>query len=98
MSTKYFERLRLQIACRTIDWPASLEKVLRSVWPDDQVKVVQLVPLRRSDVASAADQAQVDLTRFLDAITVNDFVPFAVTPVTLQFLLDELKWTNRLPD
>lgn len=44
------ERLQLRIACRTADWPKSLEDGLRQLWGDDAVAVYELAPLRRVDV------------------------------------------------
>src|SRR5438874_2434731 len=48
------DRLYLRIACRTLDWPDSLEEGLRALWSEQAVKVYELAPLRRVDVIEAA--------------------------------------------
>src|SRR5665647_975682 len=47
-------RLSLRIACRTFDWPISLEEELRELWGAYAVGAYELVPLRRVDVSEAA--------------------------------------------
>src|SRR6266404_1760204 len=44
------ERLKLRIACRTADWPITLETQLKAAWGEDVVKVYELTPLRKLDV------------------------------------------------
>jgi hypothetical protein len=53
-------RLRLRLACRTAVWPALLEHRLRELWGDAAVGVYELTPLRRRDVAEAAQASQID--------------------------------------
>lgn len=46
------DRLSLRIACRATEWPNDLEEGLRTLWGEDGVAVIQLVPLRREDAKS----------------------------------------------
>jgi predicted NACHT family NTPase len=91
------ERLYLRIACRTADWPISLEEGLRKIWGDGVVGVYELVPLRRVDVIEAANTNGLDPNTFLREIDRKEVVPFAIKPVTLQFLLNIYKRDGCLP-
>jgi predicted NACHT family NTPase len=89
-------RLRLRIACRTADWPSTLEQSLRRLW-SEPVKVVELVPLRRKDVQSAASAEGLDATAFLDAVVDKNVVPLAIKPVTLRMLISSFRRDRSLP-
>jgi predicted NACHT family NTPase len=91
------ERLRLRIACRTADWPVSLEHELRGRWGDAFIGVYELVPLRRADVAEAARTEGVDAQTLLAEIDRAGAVPLAIKPVTLDFLLRTYLSKGRLP-
>lgn len=84
------ERLYLRIACRTADWQRLrvLERELRNIWDNDQVRVYELLPLRRVDVEEAAKSNGVDPQIFLSLIERKEAVPLAIKPVTLKFLID----------
>ncbi|BCV22765.1 NACHT domain-containing protein [Moorella sp. Hama-1] len=90
------ERLYLRIACRTLDWPASLEDGLSQLWGSDSVKVYELVPLRRIDVAEAAKANGLDPETFLLKINHMEAVPLAIKPVTLEMLIKTSK-TGQFP-
>ncbi len=45
LSNLPFERLYLQIACRTADWPQILEGELKKLWGDEGVKAFELTHL-----------------------------------------------------
>ena len=45
------DRLRLRIACRTAEWPTSFEADLQPIFGAEQVRVLELAPLRRTDVS-----------------------------------------------
>ncbi|MBZ5589774.1 MAG: hypothetical protein LAO05_14555 [Acidobacteriia bacterium] len=81
------ERFSLRVACRTADWPFRLEDRLRHLWGDNKVKMLELWPLRREDVASAAEAERIDVEAFMQAILANQAVPLATQPITLKFLL-----------
>lgn len=87
--TKYpVDRLCLRIACRTADWPNSLEESLRRIWGSEVVKVYELAPLRRVDVVEAAKSHGLDPESFLSELEIKGVIPLAIKPVTLRFLLN----------
>jgi|LSQX01.3.fsa_nt_gb predicted NACHT family NTPase len=91
------ERLYLRITCRTAEWPNSLEKGLVSLWKKDNVRVYEMAPLRRIDVAEAAITNHLDVEKFLDEIHKKALVPFAIKPITLKFLINTFKKNKLLP-
>ena len=90
------KRLFLRIACRTADWPQALEKDLQSLFGKDNVRVFELLPLRRSDVEKAAREEGINHAKFLEDIEKLQIVPLAIKPVTLKFLLNTYKKESRL--
>jgi predicted NACHT family NTPase len=91
-------RLSIRIACRTAVWPsATLEPALRGIWGDSAVEVLELAPLRRRDVATAAETAGIDVDRFFRELYSANAVPFAIKPLTLNLLLALFKKDGRLP-
>jgi hypothetical protein len=93
------ERLFLRIACRTAEWPNSLEEKLRKLWKDEKqnVEIYELAPLRRKDVTEAATANNLDSEKFLAEIGRTQTAPFAIKPVTLKFLIDIFKKNEQLP-
>jgi predicted NACHT family NTPase len=91
------ERLYLRIACRTADWPKSLEDGLRQLWGDDAVGVYELAPLHRVDVIEAAKANDLAPEAFLREIDRMEVVPLAIKPVTLDFLLNTYRRNRQLP-
>lgn len=85
------ERLWFRIACRTAEWPDLLEKALQKRWSEN-VGVYELAPLRRKDVAAAAEQSGFSASEFVDAVDRAEAVGFAIRPVTLRLLL-KLFWS-----
>lgn len=82
-------RLRLRIACRTADWPSTLETRLVEVWGEDLVKVYELTPLRRLDVEEGLKANNIeDTARFFEEVDLLHAVPLAIKPITLKFLLN----------
>jgi hypothetical protein len=81
------QRLRLRVACRTAEWPATLEAGLRDIFGTDNVHVVELAPLRRADVERAAAESGFDPDEFLDAVERRQVGSLAAKPLTLNFLL-----------
>jgi hypothetical protein len=81
------DRLRLRIACRTGDWPRILEDGLKDLWGEQDVKVLELAPLRKSDVREAAASNGLDADAFIQAVSERDVVPLALKPVTVEFLI-----------
>lgn len=91
------DRLSLWIACRTGAWPASLERGLIDLWGEDSVRVMELTPLRRCDVVTAAESRTLDSEEFLHDVEFAGAVPFAIYPNTLEFLLRMYDSHHTLP-
>ena len=91
------ERLSLRIACRTAEWPSSLETELQQLWGEKAVGVYELVPLRRRDVVEAAKANGPDPDAFLAEISRAEVTPLAIKPVTLDFLLSTYQRHGSLP-
>jgi predicted NACHT family NTPase len=94
----HLSRLRLRIACRTAEWPVSLEQSLKELWNrEENVGVIELAPLRRIDVIAAAQSEHVNADRFLDDLARVDAQPFAINPISLRFLLSIYRRSGELP-
>lgn len=91
------ENLFIRIACRTIDWPISLENAVKGIYPENEVKVFELVPLRRTDVISAILNNEIDPERFIEEVFSRDVVPFAIKPLTLNLLMNVFLKNGGLP-
>ena len=78
-------RLRLRVACRSASFPSTLESILRAVL--SEVRIVELLPLRRQDVAEIAQSGGHDSAGFLEAVEAQGLVALAIRPLTLQMLL-----------
>jgi predicted NACHT family NTPase len=81
------DRLRLRIACRTADWPITLETALRGAYGNEAVKIYELAPLRKIDVEEALKTNGIEPTTFFDEIETLHAVPLAIKPITLDFLM-----------
>ena len=91
------ERLFLRIACRTTDWPNSLEEGMKQLWDKDSVAVYELAPLRRKDVSEAAEVNKFDSVKFLREIDRKEIVPLAIKPITLNFLINNYRDAHQFP-
>ena len=92
------DRLTLRIACRTADWPHSLEQALKGLWGDANVGVYELLPLRRRDVRAAAEAQGIDdPDRFIEEVGTREAVPLAIKPVTLRMLINLYRKGATLP-
>ena len=92
------DRLLLRIACRSADWPSSLENGLNELWGKDTVAIYELCPLREEDVSLAAQIEEVKAEEFLAEVTRKQVVPFAAKPVTLDFLIGSFRRDGQLPN
>jgi predicted NACHT family NTPase len=90
-------RLSLRLACRTADWPSSLETDLQSLWGEAAVAVYELAPLRRVDIVEAARVNGIEPESFLSEVERAEVVPLAIKPVTLNFLLKTYQRHGSLP-
>jgi len=91
------ELLCVRIACRTAEFPESLRTEMSEHWGKDNVGIFELAPLRRRDVELAASENSIDSEIFLDELNRQEVVPFAIHPITLNFLLNEYKKNKQLP-
>ncbi|MCA9029807.1 MAG: hypothetical protein KDA69_01280 [Planctomycetaceae bacterium] len=91
------DRLRLRIACRTAEWPRSLELTLRDLWTEQSLSVIELLPLRKTDVASTAVAEGIEASSFIEQIIRNGVQPFATLPVTLGFLIRAFQRSGEIP-
>ena len=80
------DRIKLRIACRTVEWPILLERGLAEWLGDEVVKYYVLAPLRKTDVEESARTSGLDARSFLSQVESSGAVPFAIKPVTLKFL------------
>lgn len=97
------DRLRLRIACRTAEWPLSLEGDFGELWDangDRQhlIQVLELVPFRRIDVEQLAANAGVDAKALIEQVLTLQIQPFATNPITLNPLLSAFRKTGTLPE
>ena len=90
-------RLQFRIACRTADWPRSLQEVCEKLWGKESVGVFELAPLIRRDVVVAAQAEGLDADAFTEAIAQRSAQPLASKPITLQMLMGIFKRDGRLP-
>lgn len=90
-------KLRLRIACRTKEWPNSLESSLHTLWGKNDVGVYELAFLRKKDVIEAANLNNIGSNMFLKEIDDKEVVPLAIKPITLNFLLNIFKKTGKFP-
>ncbi len=91
------DRLRVRVACRTGDWPQTLESGLIKHWSQERVGIYELTPLRRVDVATAAVANRLDADEFLAEVAEREAEALANRPITLDFLLREKREGGRLP-
>ena len=90
-------RLSLRIACRTADWPNSLEEGLKELWGEEAFRAYELAPLRKQDVTEAVRANSLDSEAFIEAVSAAVAVPFAIKPVTLEFLINTYNRRKQLP-
>jgi len=89
--------VRVRITCRTAEWPRAFEDDLISVFGREAVAAYEIAPLTRRDVETAAHANAVEPTAFLQSIADSFAAPFAIRPVTLEFLLGYARRGERLP-
>jgi hypothetical protein len=90
-------RLSLRIACRTLEWRSDIEAGLQNLWGQSGFAAYELAPLRRSDVAAAARDSNLDADAFLLEIDRTSASPLAIRPLSLKFLLDQYARVGHLP-
>lgn len=81
-------KLKLEVACRTNNWPKLLDAQVASSFGVENVGVFVLEPFRRRDVADFAIARGVsEPEEFLRAVSERDLQPLAAAPLTLDLLL-----------
>lgn len=93
----HVDRLRLRMACRTAEWPASFEDELKTAYNADRVRVLELAPLRRVDVIETLRAHSIDIDAFFSELDRLGAVPFAIKPITLNFLVNVYRRGGQLP-
>jgi hypothetical protein len=90
------DRLKLRIVCRTGEWPTFLELELQKLYRR-QLSILELAPLRRRDVVTAAEAGGINASDFMSRIRQLNAAPFARKPATLTSLLNAFKRGENLP-
>ncbi len=89
------DRLTLRIACRSADWPNSLEQGLNELW-EDRFQVRELLPLTKIDAIASANTSGLDGVQFIEQVVDFGVASFAAQPVTLQFLISTFRLSGSL--
>jgi len=90
-------RLRLRIACRTADWPSTLDQSLPQLWGKDGFGAYELCPLRKKDVEETLRMEGIDAEKFMAEVERTESVALALKPATLRFLVSVFRSEGRLP-
>lgn len=90
-----YNRLFIRIACRTADWPVSLEQSLEGLF--GALTAFEILPLRRADVPAIA-ATWCDPSRLLDEVLQGGAGPLAARPLTLRFLARGFGQSGTLPE
>lgn len=90
-------RVRLRLACRTLEWPPELEASLRQRYEVDALRVQELLPLRRIDVISAANDHGFEGAEFVREVRERGATALAIRPISLRFLLAMFADDGALP-
>lgn len=97
LSGKDRRRLTLRIACRTANWPKTLEEALGHMWSKSELGFFELTPLRKADVEQAVTGRGLSSEKFLYEVADRGVQPLAVRPITLSLLLDKYEDSKQLP-
>ena len=91
-------RLKIRIACRTFDWPVTLERLLPELFGENNFGAYELSPLRRKDVQTAIEAEGINSEQFFTELSRTESVPLAIKPITLDFLMSVFKSQGRFPN
>jgi hypothetical protein len=94
LSRRDLGRLRLLVGCRTADYSCALHELLTALLP--QLRVVELAPLTRANVATLAEDRGVAPDAFLAAVGAASAGALAAVPLTLDLLLRLFQQDGRL--
>lgn len=90
------QRIRVRVTCRDGDVPARFTADLASLFGDKGRRTLELLPLRRDDVRSAAACEGHSVEEFASALDSSGAHAFACRPITLRFLLDGFARDGRI--
>ena len=92
------ERLGIRIACRTAEWTnlGNLEQTLIDLWGQENVSILNIAPLQRTDVLIASEARKLG-SAFIDAVEKNVLNILAAKPVTLNLLLSLYEKDTKFP-
>lgn len=90
-------RLYLRVACRTANWPAFLREMLDKEFGKDNVRVQEMLPLRRGDAATLLREAGVEPDDVLSSVEATRVAPLAARPLTLNLLRASIDPIGRFP-
>jgi predicted NACHT family NTPase len=91
------DRLYLRIACRTAEWPTTLENGLLEHWGGEECKIYELLPLREKDIREAVRSERLNEEKFFQELARRQVGPLVIKPVTLKFLLKRFGERDELP-
>jgi NACHT domain len=94
LSRRDLGRLRLLVGCRTADYSPALHEFLTALLLE--LRVVELAPLTRANVAALAEDRGVDADAFLAAVGAASAGALAAVPLTLDLLLRLFQQDSRL--
>lgn len=92
------KRLKLWIAGRPGNWSELLIENFNDIWEMKNVGVFELAPLRKKDVAIAAESNGINSDNFINDIIEKELQPLAIYPITLNFLIPEYNKNQRFPE
>jgi hypothetical protein len=90
-------RLRMQLACRSADRHHRLEGELSALFGSQHTAVLELLPLRATDVIAFATDAGLDGDALMKEVVSRNLVPLASRPLTLRLLLKAAREGGALP-
>ena len=67
------------------------------LWGEEAFRAYELAPLRKQDVIEAVRANNLDSEAFMEAVSAAAAVPFAIKPVTLEFLINTYGRRKQLP-
>lgn len=98
-SKNMIHRINLRIACRTAEWQDyGFEDTLEQLWEKVDIKIYEIIPLRRIDIIEALTRSYIKPEDFIDKVKDSGVVAFAIKPITFLFLLDIFQKENKFPD
>ena len=91
------DRLLCVFACRAAMWPETLTASLHDAFGQDHVSILQIAPLRRSEIEVACAAESIDSDEFFCALDDSAAHPLARIPLTLTLLLRAFREDRTLP-